>query len=166
MNEHVLRHHVGRMFPLLLRLHRSGRSNPVVWAVMLSETFFRPPGQRLVEYLAWIVLGAAAPRYATRISAGIAQVQIRHWVALGILRGPRPSPESLRRLASVELNYDVCAALLMPRAGAEGLTVRRVAAVYRGEARSYHVRILAGILKIVLDLPMFAPGVRSGRREG
>lgn len=48
----------------------------------------------------------------SRLSLGAGQVRVEHWVRLGHLRNPWFSWDSLRRLCSIEANYDVVAAYL------------------------------------------------------
>lgn len=126
---------------LLALLYATRRTERQVLAVLLTETFFRDSVQRFLEYGTWLVLSAIWPSRAARLSVGIAQIQLRHWVRLGSLRSTRFSVRALAAVMSLEANYDICAALLRERGLLEA-TPRQVAAAYRGEARGYHVRTL------------------------
>lgn len=126
---------------LITRLEATGRTHPVVMAILLTETYFRDCLWRQMEYAAWVFLGLAWPSRARRLSIGISQIQLRHWVSLGLLPTVRWSPSSLARVLSAEANYDACVAFLQ-QADAVEKPFRAVAALYRGEARGYHVDTL------------------------
>jgi hypothetical protein len=125
-----------------LRSQRPERRCTWVYAVLLAESQFRPISMRVFEYVAWFVLSYLAPSRAVRLSVGVAQVQIRHWVRFGIMSSTRPSPRNLLTALSISANYDIVHAYLAAHIGSEPCTARRIASCYVGEARSYHVAVL------------------------
>ena len=137
-----LNHHLVRSKPWLARLQASGRGDPFVLALLLTETFFRRPTDRAAEYLAWLGLGLLWPGRARRLSVGVAQLQVRHWKRLQQWESNRLTPARLAETLRVAANYDACERFLYESAGAAPMSTQRVAAIYRGEARSYHVSVL------------------------
>lgn len=133
-----LTNHLDRSCSILVRLQRSGRANPNVIGLLLVETFFRSPLYRLAEIAAWPVLWFLWPRRVATLSLGPGQIQLRHWreaLAWGSLA---PTWSRVRSILSWEDNYDLVHSLT---AGAT--TTQRRAALYRGEARSFHVACVA-----------------------
>jgi hypothetical protein len=135
-----------------MHLRMPERRCPWIYAVLLAEDQFRPRPLRLLEYLAWSVLWPVSPRRASRISVGIAQVQVRHWATFGFMDTPVPTPKNIFAAMSLEANYDVAQAYLRDRLRNEHWNARRIAACYVGEARSYHVRTLEEAYRVARDV--------------
>jgi len=77
------------------------------------------------------------PARAGTLSLGPGQIQLRHWREAESWASLMPSVAKIRKLLSWEATFDVAERLL---AGTS--TTQQRAAVYRGEARSYHVSCL------------------------
>lgn len=93
-----------------------------------------------MEYVAWLLLPFVGCRRLERLSVGVAQIQLRHWRHLSGWNSVLPSVERMYAVASLERNFDLCGQLVP-----QGLTLREVACVYRGEARSYHLAVLEAV---------------------
>ena len=77
-------------------------------AILLVETYYRPPFQRVAEYLAWAVLSLLFPRALSDLSVGIAQAKLTWWTDARILSGNALfSPGNLLKVLSPHFNYDV-----------------------------------------------------------
>src|SRR5688500_13239345 len=124
------------------RLINSGRRDPTIMSVLLTESYFRPPVWRGLEYLAWLMLRKLVPARAARLTLGLAQVSFKAWKAhrplenWGVLT-------SLKHFSSLEDNYDVCDDYLRGYGPPDSLSNRRVAALYVGEARKYYIDVMA-----------------------
>ena len=136
-----LAEHFARSRSWVARLRATGRTDPVVIGLLLTESFFRTRADRVAEYLAWICLSVVWPSRVRRLSVGIAQIQVRHWMRLDHWDSFRISPLRLWRTLREETNYDACNRLMPDEVGQMHVPAQRVAAAYRGEARSYHLRV-------------------------
>ena len=111
-------------------------------SLIITEMYFRPTFARMTEYLAWPVLYVLCRDRAMRLSVGVAQVQLRHWVLLGFLESAAPNVARLRRVLSLRANYDLVEAYLTLSLGQHNWSPRRIAACYVGEVRAFYVRVL------------------------
>jgi hypothetical protein len=134
--------HLARTKRMFLTLQRTGRSDKSVWALLGTEMFFRSPARRLLEYAAWCVLRVVSPTTAVRVSVGVSQIQVRHWMSLGHLSPNSGVAQALRQFLSLEANYDVAFSFLAHNMPGEGRAPQSLAAAYVGEARFYYMRIL------------------------
>lgn len=139
--------HVRRwMASARLRLGPTGRTERWVLAIMATEAYFKRPGGRILECIAWPLLSLFWPARLERLSVGVAQIQLRHWVALGLLSGMRFTPSRLRRVLSLESNYDACAAYLHARAQMDRLDVPTAVKLYNGGANAEYAQVLTAAL--------------------
>jgi hypothetical protein len=114
----------------------------LVIGVLAAEAYFRPLPRRIAEYVGWAVLSLAYPARVERLSIGIAQVRVHRWVEAGLLTGPLFSLASLRRVLSVNANYDACDATvkaLFPKRPSDYLDV---AQHYHGARSPYYAWIV------------------------
>jgi hypothetical protein len=132
--------------------------SPWVVAVLVTEDTFRSAERRLIEYAAWPLLFILWPGRAERLSVGIAQIQLRHWVSMGLLPSCTPSIASLRTVMSEFANYTAADTYLRARLGLDGWSARKIAAAYVGEARAYHVRVLEVAHRCCCDAILAAAG--------
>lgn len=121
----------------VVRLTRSGRTRCDVLGLMLTESYFRAPWDRLMEYCAWIALWVLGSDRLSRLTVGPAQIQLRHWLGAGAISSRTPSLRHILTTASWSASYDIAERLVPTETG-----LQQVAAVYRGEARSHHVGLL------------------------
>jgi hypothetical protein len=129
------------------RLGTTGRTDRWVLAIMATEASFKGPGGRILECLVWPVLSVIWPARLARLSVGVAQIQLRHWVSLGHLPGMRFTPSRLRRVLSLRSNYDACAAYLGARARLDRLDVSIAVRLYTGGANADYERVLTSALQ-------------------
>ena len=137
--------HLAANHALIAHLRGAGRSETEVLALILTETFFRDKLHRILEYSAWIIFSMVWPARVGRLSVGISQVQLRHWVHLGYLQDPQPRFASLRTAMCPKANYDVCKSFLVS-AGVELSNHRRMVTAYCGEGRAYHHQVLCAFI--------------------
>ncbi len=129
------------------RLGTTGRTDRWVLAIMATEASFKGPGGRILECLVWPVLSVFWPARLARLSVGVAQIQLRHWVGLGQLSGMRFTPARLRRVLSLRSNYDACAAYLSARARLDRLDVSTAVRLYTGGANADYEQVLTAALQ-------------------
>jgi len=128
------------------RLGPTGRTERWVLAIMAAEACFKRPGGRILECIAWPVLSVVWPARLERLSVGVAQIQLRHWVSLGYLSGMRFTPFRLRRVLSLESNYDCCAAYLHERVQLDRLDIPTAVKLYTGGANPDYEHVLTAAL--------------------
>jgi hypothetical protein len=129
------------------RLGTTGRTDRWVLAIMATEASFKGPGGRILECLVWPVLSVIWPARLARLSVGVAQIQLRHWVSLGQLPGMRFTPARLRRVLSLQSNYDACAAYLHARARLDRLDVSTAVRLYTGGPNADYEQVLTAALQ-------------------
>ena len=129
----------------------NGRRDPVVIALMATESFFRPALHRGLEGLYWFALDIIAPAKAKYISVGISQVQVRHWQTEGILSHSTSRLSSLFKFYNPLINYDVCIRFLdifdIQHEQAEKLMQK-----YTGKTTKYHINVFEHFLKATLKI--------------
>ncbi|HEX2164757.1 MAG TPA: hypothetical protein VHM02_12470, partial [Thermoanaerobaculia bacterium] len=135
--------HLRRLRPRLVRLHAAGERSPNVLALLAVESFYRPRWRRAGEYALWIALSLAAPGRLARLSVGPAQVQLRHWRALGHLDGLRPTPARLAAVRDWAANARVCRDFLAARGALDEPDPGRLTRLYTGWDRPGFARRLA-----------------------
>jgi hypothetical protein len=130
--------HFAKVAGIVGKLVCSGRDDAGILSLLLVESFFRDPLNRLVEYLAWILLSPIAPRRLQRLSVGPGQIQLRHFAKWGDWSSLVASWTRYKTVVSWERNYDVAKSLLPVEMSSQAR-----AAVYRGEARKYYMTCLS-----------------------
>ena len=127
--------HLEQVVPRLVQAGQPVRTD--ILAHLAVESYFRRSNDRMLEYVAWLVLWAIRSGRLETLSVGIGQIQLRRWKALNNWPSLAPSLSRLRCVSAPHQNYAAAAALVPA-----DLTIREQAVVYRGEARRYHVRLL------------------------
>lgn len=136
-----LENHHRACIPWVHRLISGGRSDSTVLSVLIAESFFRGPLDRLLEYVVWILLVVLWKDRMHRLSVGVGQIQLRHWSAYYNWTSLSPTSSRLASVLSLEANYDVCSDLI-GTTGRGGESLRRIAARYTGESRFFYVSVL------------------------
>jgi len=112
------------------RLIHCGRDDADIIAIMITESYFRPAHLRLLEFACYVVLRLVKHPYSSRISLGIGQLQVRHF-----LRPPR-----IEDCFSYTTAYD---ALVHHHTlnGTISAPLQRKVAIHVGEVRGFYMRI-------------------------
>ena len=129
----------------------SGRSDSHVLALIGTELFFKDSVQRALEYAAWALLSLLWPDRAERVSIGISQVQVRHWRNAGLISSSGPRLSTIALFLDPKANYDSAAAYLRMNGVTRHSTLREIARTYRGEVRTYHMKVLAACMEQVTE---------------
>ena len=122
---------------MLASLINTGREDPVVLAILLTESFFRTRLDRALELAVWIVLSVLSPCRARFVSVGIAQIQVRHWqipTGFWIVRMLR----QIMVFSDPTANYDNCLSLLQGFRVSEPSDLRLLR-YYTGQVTRYHM---------------------------
>jgi hypothetical protein len=122
-------------------LRARGRRDPIVLALLATESFFRPTVWRTFEYFVWAALDSLRFPRANFISVGLSQVQVRHWRRANIISDTTPRLLAIYRFSNPLLSYDACLEFLnevevYPKSAAE------IAVCYSGRTTQYHVQVL------------------------
>lgn len=139
--------HLTRLAPLFRHLAAHRRRDPRVCAVLAVEMYGRTRLERAGEYALWKLWSRVAPGRVERLSVGIAQVQLRHWRALGFMSGTGFSRIRLRRVRAPEANYDVCRAYLRWAIGDTNRAPAEIARAYTGGRDAEYVARLHAALR-------------------
>lgn len=123
--------HLSSWSPRITRLLRSGRSNPDLIAILITESFFRPAWFRLLEYLWCRLLSLFSKRMAGNISIGMAQIQLRH-----LFQKP-----TIRICFDPSLNYDFLKEYHIQK-GSAHLPIQGKIASHVGEVRGYYMKLI------------------------
>lgn len=131
---------------LFLAYRSRSRQDPLVLGVIGAEIEVRPASARLAEYAAWFALTLIKPSRLPLLSVGIAQVQLRHWKALGFLSSCSFSVHSFLTVTDADCNYDICERLL------EGVvrTPEAAAREYVGKVRPHYLKLVRQNMKLAL----------------
>lgn len=132
-----LNRHLDDCRAVVERLKHSGRTDNGVLSVLLVESFFRPMHEQLLELLAWPLVWMISRARVGALSLGPGQIQLRHWCKAESWVSLAPTWSKARRILSWEASFDIAERLL-----ADAPTAQKRAALYRGEARSYHLSCL------------------------
>ena len=138
----AMQRHSSKMRRLRHRLAKTSRSEPLVVAVLLTETLLRPSWWRAMEYCAWALLSFLRVRRVNRLSVGIAQIRLDNWVALGWLSTTRFSVHNLKLVLGAESNYDACNAFLRRHFPDDAVDLRLLARHYTGGQSLYYARLV------------------------
>jgi hypothetical protein len=90
-----------------------------------------------------------APRRLARLSLGPAQVQLRHWLALGHLGGLRLTPSRLAAVRDWRVNARVCRAFLAARDALDESDPGRLTRLYTGWDRPGFARRLEAAREVL-----------------
>lgn len=129
------RSHLIKSETMLAILFSSGRANTLACSILLVESYFRPLSLRILEYVYWLISGAA------KITIGMAQVEPMHFrkvncnSVFGRIVG-------LRQIFSFLSNYDAVRSFLFKNGIRNEDSLNLVAFVYNGANASTSYRIL------------------------
>lgn len=113
-----------------------------VASLISTEMYFRRSLHRLMEYVGWIIYWLVWPDKLYGLSVGVAQIQLRHWLALGYIRSVSPTLGHLRMITDPIANYKACREYLLARGYTKDISSNELAHLYTGSARKYYVSVL------------------------
>ena len=122
--------HLERWARIVPELFKSGRTDPEIVGILMTESFFRGPAWRLLEFLVYNLLVLIRRPRAKSISLGIAQVQARHWTS-------KPHFDAILSAAHA---YDTLCIYLRDH-GRLSTCLRNKVAVQVGEVRGYYLTL-------------------------
>jgi len=143
MNDYPLKVFFDKHRGLVFLFFKTGRADSTIIATILSEMYFSPPKKRLLEYCMWLICSIIYPKRLNSLSLGISQIQLRHWTMHGLLKCHRPRLASFFILLNPLLNYDMTNMHL----GNCDKAPTKLLGAYRGEARTYHLRVYSYFLQ-------------------
>ena len=132
----------------------TGRTDPRLIGILMTESFFRGPLRRLFEYFAFYTLRIVRHRRAGRISLGLAQLQARHWKS-------RPTIDSV--LSPIRA-YDMLDDYLAGR-GCRYASTRNIVAAQVGEIRGHYFELVESFTQIA-NTWIATPQLGHGHRDG
>lgn len=100
--------HLRRTRRLIRCLEEEGLCEPNVLAILAVETFYRPAALRVLEYVAWLTLSVFGLERVRTMSVGRAQVQLVHWLDLGLIDSVSFSFGRFARVRKAGINYEAC----------------------------------------------------------
>lgn len=121
---------------LIKKLLHSGRTDLNIIVLILCESHFRKKADRILEYCAMPILFFIARNRFKRLSIGIGQIQLRHWIEIKRIKSPI-SFKSYYSYFSIQDNYDVLKELIQSNIGNE-YSDSSLIAFHTGETRKYH----------------------------
>lgn len=136
---------------LVSKLIQSGRTDLNVISLILCETYFRKNTDRLIEYVAMPFLLLINQNRFNRLSIGIGQIQLRHWMRIKHIKKPI-SIKSYLVYLSVLQNYDVIKVLIQSNLD-QGNNDSKLIAVHTGETRKFHYDLFSEIKKLLKTAP-------------
>lgn len=134
---------IKKNFTLLSILKNKKRDDPNLIALMLCELYFSSPLKRLIEYLVWNLLTIIKSKKRYYISVGISQIQINHWISHDFVTD-KGGIKNLSQFLSVTSNYDLMNNLFQ-NYDFKNLNDSKLIAIYRGEARAYHLNLFTAL---------------------
>lgn len=140
-------------------------ADPWVVAVIATESSFRTAGRRMCELVAWIVLHWAWRTRVEKLSVGLAQVQLRHWVRLGVLTDLRPSLKSFQTVTSLSANYHVVDAYLEAALTAAHWNEQSITLAYVGRAKGFYAKVLRSARDAAADAILQSDTISRLRRR-
>ena len=136
-------------------LAASGRKEPIVIALLATESFFRPSIHRTFESFYWYIMDFVSPKKSEYISVGISQVQVRHWRAAGIISRKTSKVSALMKFYNPLLNYDACRYVVNTTDGNHE-EPEAILHVYTGQTTDYHISIFKQFLESAVRLTVRA----------
>lgn len=132
-------------------LHKQGKNDTTVIAVLATESFFRPTLHRTFEYLYWLLLDSISIEKTKYISVGISQVQVRHWLESKLISSSTNQISTIMKFSNPFLNYDVCQYFLS-KYQLNGNSGKEIMKIYTGKTTRYHINIYNHFLSNVREL--------------
>jgi len=136
---------------LVSQLIQSGRTDLNVIALILCESYFRKDVDRFIEYCAMPVLFFINKKRFERLSIGIGQIQIRHWIKIKQPQSPF-SIKSYSSYFSILENYDVLKELIQSNLD-KGYNDSKLIAFHTGETRKYHFSLFQELKTLIKTAP-------------
>ncbi|HUO86800.1 MAG TPA: hypothetical protein VM617_05370, partial [Thermoanaerobaculia bacterium] len=143
--------HLRRLRPRLDSVRPEAGNDLGVLALLAVESFYRPPWRRGGEYLLWAVGSLLGPRRVERLSVGPGQVQLRHWLDLGLLSGLRFTPRRLAVVRDWSANARAVRGFLATRGGLGERDAGRLTRIYTGGNRPGFAPRLAAVREALGD---------------
>lgn len=116
-------------------LIESGRRNETYISILLCEQYFNNLFDRVIEYLALILLFTLRINRYKRLTIGKAQIQVSFWISYFSQNGNQKI-NILRNYENIELNYDVICHFFSHEKTI--LEERKILVFYTGELRRFH----------------------------
>lgn len=136
----------------IILLISSGRNNTLILSILITEAFFRRRIDRLIEILMWIVLYSFKSKRVEYISAGIAQVQLKHWLQLSYIDTLKPSLTNIKIVLNIYNNYDICCEYLNSHIDkAHGTQFEKICITYTGAYNSFYIKLLKTFYNKLID---------------
>jgi hypothetical protein len=136
---------------LVRKLIYSGRTDLNIIALILCESHFRRNTHRVIEYCAMPILFLIAKERFNRLSIGIAQIQLKHWIRIKKNNSPI-SMKSYMSYFSIMENYDVLKELIQSNLE-DGYNDSKLIAFHTGETRKYHFSLFQEIKNRIKTTP-------------
>lgn len=136
---------------LVNKLIHSGRTDLNIIALILCESHFRKQLDRIIEYFAMPFLLYMNKDRFNRLSIGIGQIQLRHWIKVNKNDYPI-SINSYLSYLSVQKNYDVLNELINSNLN-KGYTDSKLIAFHTGETRNYHLNLFQELKNKIKTVP-------------
>ena len=129
----------------------NGRRDPLVLALLATESFFRPSTHRAFEAVYWLIMNFISPKRSEFISVGISQVQVRHWQVAGIIPRTTSVVSTLMKLYNPLLNYDACRYVISTESRNHE-EPEEILRAYTGQATGYHISVFRRFLERAMSL--------------
>jgi len=128
---------------------RKGRNDPHVITLILTEMYFNNIIKRQTEYLAFLLLRGLLKKRISKLSVGIAQIQIKYWYQYNLLKDQNIF-KKLTIIGSELNNYDL-AKMLINNKLHEPVDYSKILADYRGESRAYHMNVFLKLKYFIVN---------------
>jgi len=135
-NRHIIKH-----VSLLVLLKSKKRDNPRIMTLILCEIYFTNFFKRQLEYVAWILLTLINSKRRLRLSIGIGQVQVKHWIDHEFI-SDEILFQNLKQIINPLVNYDLVKEIVESELNYGSI---KLLSKFRGEARLYHLKLFQAI---------------------
>src|SRR5437868_14032897 len=102
----IMSKHLKKHLGLLTILYQAGKRDLTIVSVILCEMYFTNYFKRQSEYLAWILLTFVRSKRRHKLSVGIAQIQIKHWIQFNFMTD-NISYHNLCTMQNPYINYEL-----------------------------------------------------------
>lgn len=128
---------------LIRKLIKSGRTDLDIISLILCESHFRKKNDRVIEYIILPILFFISKKRFKKLSVGIAQIQLKHWIKIKNIKSPISFKSYLTYFSIIE-NYDVLKELIYYNLE-DNYNDSRLIAFHTGETRKYHLSLFQDI---------------------
>lgn len=136
---------------LIRKLVHSGRTDLNVIALILCESYFRKKKDRIIEYFAMPFLYLINRNRFNKLSIGIGQIQLKHWIKFKKNKSPI-SLSAYSSYFSVLNNYDLINELVKQNLNLD-YTDSKLIAFHTGETRKYHFDLFQELKRQIKTAP-------------